>query len=182
MATDQLQAVDEQFRLVYDHLRALAHRMRHRAGRDATLETTALVHEAYLKLVHDRDRPWDRAHFLAVVSRAIRQVLINEGERKRAQKRGGALRQTTLEGLGQAPDVTEELLTLDRALRELERKHPRLGQVVECRFFGGLTLEETADALSTSPATVKRDWRLAQAFLHRELCTRDRGSGRASLR
>lgn len=166
---DDLQTADELFGLVYQQLHRLAHRARAGWAGDATLGTTVLVHEAYLKLARDRDRPWVRAHFLAVAAHAMRQVLINYAERKRADKRDGALRRTTLDGLAQEPDAIDELIAMERALRELERSNPRLGQVVECRFFGGLSIEETAQATATSPATVKRDWCLAQALLRREL-------------
>lgn len=106
---------------------------------------------------------------MAVASRAMRQVLINYAKRKRADKRDGSRRRTTLDGLQQAPEATEQLVALEVALQELERRNPRLGQVVECRFFAGLSVEETAKVTATSPATVKRDWRLAQAFLQRAL-------------
>lgn len=166
---ERAQTADALFGLAYQQLRTLAHRARAGWAGDATLGTTVLIHEAYLKLARDRDRPWDRAHFLAVAAHAMRQVLINYAERKRADKRGGALRRTTLDGLLQESDTAEELIALEGALRELERNNPRLGQVVECRFFGGLSVEETAEATATSPATVKRDWCLAQAFLRRAL-------------
>ena len=169
MESDRSQAVDELFDVAYQQLRRLARRARAGWQGDPTLGTTALIHEAYLKLARERDRAWDRAHLLAVVSRAMRQVLINYAQHKRADKRGGSLQQTTLDGLHQRPEATEELVALEVALQELERRNPRLGQVVECRFFGGLSVEETAEVTATSPATVKRDWRLAQAFLRRQL-------------
>lgn len=157
----------------YPQLRKLAHRARAHWAGDATLGTTVLIHEAYLKLARDRDRPWDRGHFFAVAVHAMRQVLVNYAERRRAGKRGGALRRTTLDGLWQDTGNAEELIALQRALCELERNNPRLGKVVECRFFGGLGIEETAELTGTSPATVKRDWCLAQAFLRRELAGAD---------
>lgn len=169
------QTADELFGQAYRQLHRLAHRARAGWAGDATLGTTVLVHEAYLKLARDRDRPWDRAHFLAVAAHAMRQVLINYAERKRAGKRDGALRRTTLDGLAQDTDAIDELVAMERALRELERNNPRLGKVVECRFFGGFGVEETAEVTGTSPATVKRDWCLAQAFLRRELA--DIGDG-----
>jgi RNA polymerase sigma factor (TIGR02999 family) len=169
MENDRSSAVDELFGLAYPQLRRLARRVRLGWQGDQTLGTTALIHEAYLRFVRDRDRVWDRVHFLAVASRAMRQVLINYAQQKRADKRGGSLRQTTLDGLQQAPEAIEDLVALEAALQELERRNPRLGQVVECRFFGGLSVEETAEVTATSSATVKRDWRLAQAFLQRAL-------------
>jgi len=105
-----------------------------------------------------------------VVSRAMRQDLINYAEHKRTHKRGGSLHHTSLEHVyATTHEAPEELLALELALEKLERRSPRLGQVVECRFFGGLSVEETAEATATSPATVKRDWRLAQAYLRRTL-------------
>ena len=169
MNNNQSQAVDELFNLDYHQLRRLAHRVRSGWQGDPTLGTTVLIHEAYLRLARDRVRGWDRAHLLAVASRAMRQVLINYAEHKRADKRGGALRQISLEETHLTSEASEDLLELERALQRLERKNPRLGQVVECRFFGGLSVEETAEATATSPATVKRDWRLAQAYLRRAL-------------
>jgi RNA polymerase sigma factor (TIGR02999 family) len=169
METDQSEAVDELFGLAYHQLQKLAHRARSSWQGYPTLDTTALIHEVYLRLARDRARVWDRGHFFAVVSRAMRQVLINYAQHKRTHKRGGSLHHTSLDqehGTQQAP---EELLALELALEKLERKSPRLGQVVECRFFGGLSVEETAEATATSPATVKRDWRLAQAYLRRTL-------------
>jgi RNA polymerase sigma factor (TIGR02999 family) len=157
--------MDELFGLDYEQLRRLAHRVRSGWQGDPTLGTTVLIHEAYLKLAHDRARAWDRPHLFAVVSRAMRQVLINYAERRRADKRGGALRQTTLSHVHAAAVATDDLIALDRALRQLEERSPRLVRVVECRFFGGLSVEETAEATDTSAATVKRDWRLAQAYL-----------------
>lgn len=166
---DAAQTADALFGMSYPQLRRLAHRIRSRWSGDATLGTTVLIHEAYLKLARDRDRPWERGHFLAVAAHAMRQALLNHAERHRADKRGGALRRTTLDGLGGIADTDGELLALQRALCALERNNPRLGKVVECRFFGGFSIEETAAATGTSPATVKRDWCLAQAFLRREL-------------
>jgi RNA polymerase sigma factor (TIGR02999 family) len=170
------QPIDELFNLDYEQLRRLAHRVRTGWHGDPTLGTTVLIHEAYLRLARDRGRAWDRLHLIAVVSRAMRQVLMNYAERRLADKRGGTLRQTTLEGVHSTPKAIEDLLALDAALRQLERQSPRLMRVVECRFFGGLSVEETADATDTSPATVKRDWRLAQAYLRRAMAGTSGGS------
>ncbi len=175
---DDLRTADVLFGISYPQLRRLAHRIRAGWSGDATLGTTVLIHEAYLKLARDRDRPWERGHFLAVAAHAMRQALLNHAERRRADKRGGALRRTTLDGVSPATDADDELLALQRALCALERNSARLGKVVECRFFGGFSIEETAEAIGTSPATVKRDWRLAQAFLRRELAEAAEG-GRA---
>lgn len=170
-------ALGELFTLVYDELQVLARRQRRRWNGDYTLNTTALVHEAYLKLV-DRSRIGveSRAHFYALASRAMRHILCNYARGKRARKRGGDLRRVPLdEGRLPAdravpPDRTSDLLAaLDDALRRLEELEPRQGRVVECRFFGGMTVEETATALGVSSRTVKRDYAMAQAWLHREL-------------
>lgn len=170
-------ALGELFTLVYDELHLLARRQRRRWNGDYTLNTTALVNEAYLKLV-DRSRIGveGRAHFFALASRAMRHVLCNYARGKRTQKRGGDLRRVPLDevqlpaGRVGPPDETSDLLAaLDDALRRLEELEPRQGKVVECRFFGGMTVEETATALGVSPRTVKRDYAVAQAWLHREL-------------
>lgn len=164
-----MQPIDELFTLDYEHLRRLAHRARSGWRGDPTLGTTVLIHEAYLRLARHRGRAWDRLHLIAVASRAMRHVLINYAERRLADKRGGAWRQTTFDGIESTSTATDDLLALDAALRALERRSPRLIRVVECRFFGGLSVEETAEATDTSAATVKRDWRLAQAYLRRAM-------------
>lgn len=170
-------AVDELFALLYEELRAMAHRQRRRWRGDDTLQTTALVHEAYLKLVdQDRVAAESRAHFLAVASRAMRHILCNYARDRRAQKRGGAAVHVALDPSGgeaaradPSSDSSEVLVALDEALRRLEQVDARQSKVVECRFFGGLTIEETAAALGVSARTVKRDWAMAQAWLHREI-------------
>jgi RNA polymerase sigma factor (TIGR02999 family) len=170
-------ALGELFTVVYDELQLLARRQRRRWDGDYTLNTTALVHEAYLKLV-DRSRIGveSRAHFYALASRAMRHILCNYARDKQARKRGGDLRRVSFDegrlpaGRAASPDRTSDLLAaLDDALRRLEELEPRQGRVVECRFFGGLTVKETATALGVSPRTVKRDYAMAQAWLHREL-------------
>lgn len=166
-------AFDQLFEAVYRQLRALAHHRRERWYLDDTLNTTALVHEAYLKLVRQTQSHWrDRAHFFAAASRAMRHILINYAERRRAAKRGGP---NTPESLEHNPvadeDTAEELIALDQALTTLEKLEPRQARVVECRFFAGLPVAETAKTLNISEATVKRDWALARAFLKRETQT-----------
>jgi len=164
-------AFDALFPLVYARLRDIAHRqLRHeRAGH--TLATTDLVHEAYFSLVGIERVGWaGRAHFLAVAARAMRRILINYALARSAQKRGGGQELTTLDVdaiPGHIPD--DQILALDEALRRLEERNERYGRIVECRFFAGMSIEETAAALGISPATVKRDWQLARAWLHREL-------------
>jgi RNA polymerase sigma factor (TIGR02999 family) len=159
------EAANRIFPLVYDELRRLARRRR--AGAEATLDTTALVHEAYLKLVDcTRLKLADRRHFFAVAARAMRQIVIDLARERSAQKRGGqAVRVPLLDAQAATPAPIESLLALDLALDSLRQLEPRLAEVVEMRFFGGLSVEETAELLATSPRTVKRDWQRARAFL-----------------
>jgi RNA polymerase sigma factor (TIGR02999 family) len=154
--------------LLYDELRSLAHRYRSREGAAATLHTTELVHEAYLRLGDDeRLGSRGRAYFFGAASQAMRRVLVDAARRRNAQKRGGEFAQVTLGEEHVAVDAyASDLLDLDRALSTLESESPRLARVVELRFFGGLSVEETAAALEVSPRTVKGDWALARAWLH----------------
>lgn len=172
-------ALDRLFPLVYEDLQRVAHR-RLRAERPGhTLNTTALVHEAYVRLV-DRTRvEWnDRAHFFAVASRVMRHVLVDYARRKQAQKRGGgAVRVPLQEEMASVEPAFDDLLDLDDALSDLAERHERMGDVVECRFFGGMTVEETAEALSVSVRTVERDWTRAKAYLHRALTSGGHGEG-----
>jgi RNA polymerase sigma factor (TIGR02999 family) len=164
-------ALDRLFPAVYDELRRMARgRLRHERA-DHTLGATELVHEAFFRLVKLDRIDWrGRAHFLAIAAQAMRNVLLDYAVQRGAQKRGGGARPVTLERLEVAADVpTEELLALCEALDRLERLEPRQARVVECRFFAGLSLDETAAALSVSPATVSRDWTIARAWLHAEL-------------
>jgi RNA polymerase sigma factor (TIGR02999 family) len=169
-------ALDGLFLRVYHELSALAHRQRRRWHGDDTLDTTALIHEAYLKLV-DQERvvAVDRAHFLAVAARAMRHILINYARDRRTEKRGGAVQRVPLDdrqlaaSTGVSPAQADDLMVLNDALRSLEQIDPRQSRVVECRFFGGMTVEEAAEALGISPRTVKRDWAVAQAWLHRRM-------------
>lgn len=165
------QALDRLFPLIYDELRQIARRHLRGERHDHTLNTTALVHESYLNLVGQTQMSVsDRAHFLAVASTAMRHILIDHARRRRAQKRGGDRIQVSLSDAAvEMADQTTELLALDQALTELSERSPRLGQVVECRVFGGLTVRETAEALSVSPRTVERDWTRAKAYLYRAL-------------
>jgi RNA polymerase sigma factor (TIGR02999 family) len=135
------------------------------------LQTTALVNEAYMRLVDLRDVSWrDRAHFFALASRLIRHVLVDAARSRRSLKRGGDTPETTFDETLMGPDAPRaDLIALDDALNALSAIDQRKGQVVELRFFGGLTVEETADVLRVSPETVKRDWKLARAWLRREL-------------
>jgi RNA polymerase sigma factor (TIGR02999 family) len=157
--------------LVYDELRRLA---RHYMGRERaghTLQTTALVNEAFLRLTDARHVRWqDRAHFLGISARLMRRVLVDYARRRVFQKRGGAAQRVTLhEDLVSAPDPAVDVVALDRALEALAKVDPRKTRVVELRFFGGLSVEETAEVLQVSADTVKRDWRMAKLWLLREL-------------
>jgi len=164
-------ALDEVFASVYPRLRQLARSRRRGWQGDNTLDTTALIHEAYLKVASSRNPRYEsRGHFFAVAAQAMRQILINYAEKKGAQKRGGGAAHVTLhEGDAVSEDALDEILTLDAALARLEVLSPRQARVVECLFYAGFTVEETADALETSPATVKRDWSAARAWLYREM-------------
>ena len=164
-------ALDRLFPQVYDELRRMAGgRLRHERP-DHTLGATELVHEAFFRLVQlDRIDWQSRAHFLAIASQAMRNVLLDHAERRGAQKRGGGGRPITLERIDVPNDMpTGEVLALCEALERLEKLEPRQARVVECRFFGGLNLDETAEALGISPATVSRDWTIARAWLHAQL-------------
>ena len=179
------QAFDDLLPLVYDELHRLASRQRRRWHGDETLDTTALLHEAYLKLAGQSAPEWrSRAHFLAVAATAMRQVLLDYAKRKRSAKRGGRFRHEPLHEIEAALKVeansveaqTEVLAALDESLRRLDAYDPRQSRIVECRFFGGMTVEETAEALGLSPATVKRGWTMAQAWLYRDLSRSTGGS------
>jgi RNA polymerase sigma factor (TIGR02999 family) len=165
------EALNDLFPLVYEELRAIARR-RIPAG-EQTLGTTALVHEAYLKLFdHTRLTLNDRKHFYALAARAMRQILIDHARRRGAAKRGGNLRRLDLDDATIAvDDRAAELLALDDALQRLSKLDERMGQVVELRFFGGLSVDETADVLGVDSRTVKRDWRKARAVLYQELAS-----------
>ena len=171
-------ALDRLVPLVYDELRAVAHRQRQRWQGDHTLNTTALVHEVYLKLVDQSRAGWEsEAHFLAAAATAMRHILINYSRDRRAQKRGGDAPKLSVEALGDrlrgavvpSDDSLDLLVVLDAALRALEQVNARQCRIVECRFFGGMTIEETAVALGISTATVNRGWALAQVRLYQDL-------------
>lgn len=157
--------------LIYDELRRLASSHLRREGAGHTLQSTALVHEAYLRLVNQREAKWqNRAHFFALASRMIRRILVDHVRKQQTGKRGGGAVRLSLEEtpeLGARTDIN--LSHLDEALRRLEQMDPQQGRVVELRYFGGLTIEETAEAIGVSTATVKRDWLVAKAWLMREL-------------
>jgi RNA polymerase sigma-70 factor, ECF subfamily len=167
-------ALEQLMPLVYEELRRLAHRYMAGEQPGQTLQTTALVHELYLRLVDVKKVDWqDRAHFYALCARLMRRILIDFARSRTYQKRGGGATHVQLdEALTVSAVAGSELLAVDDALQRLSAVDARKSQVVELRFFGGLTVEETAIALKVSPETVMRDWRLAKAWLLREL---DRG-------
>ena len=174
------EAVDQLVAMLYDELKELAARQRRRWRGNYTLNTTALVHEAYVKLLgQSRIEVESRAHFHALAARAMRHILCDYARERSARKRGGDVERLPLDELGALPDPaalserqSDTLVALDEALGRLEAIDPRQSKVVECRFFGGLTIEETATAVGVSPRTVKRDWAMAQAWLHREMAPR----------
>jgi RNA polymerase sigma factor (TIGR02999 family) len=162
--------------LVYEELRAMARRQLRNWRHGQTITTTVLVHEAYLKLVDHGSATWeDRSHFFSVASLAMRQILVDSARRRVAKKRGGKDVRITLDEFrlgGAEPDAEAravEVLAIDRALTSLSALNTRLSQLVELRFFAGLTEEETAEVMGTSERTVRRDWRKARAFLFQAL-------------
>lgn len=170
-------ALEALFPIVYEELRQAARRQRRNWSGDTTLGTTALVHEVYLKIAgRDQVGARTRIHFLRIASRAMRQILSNYARDRRTTKRGAGNPHVPIDLLAESglpfelnDAQSDRIVELNEALQRLEVVDPRLCQVVECRFFGGLTIEDTASALDVSPATVKRDWSLARAWLFREL-------------
>lgn len=200
------EALGDLIERMHDELREVARRLMRREGAGHTLQPTALVHEAYLKLAGGRSLPWqDRGHFLAICARAMRQVLVRHAERNRAEKRGGGRRRTSLEAasmeaalldglsgsplLGATPHAAVEsawriyeqrsldLLALDTALEKLARLDPRQARIVELRFFGGLSVPEAAEAIGCSPRTIEREWRTARAWLRLQIADEPPRSG-----
>jgi RNA polymerase sigma-70 factor (ECF subfamily) len=164
-------ALDRLIPLVEKELRRLARGYMRRERADHTLQTTALINEAYMRLVKQRNVQWEnRAHFFAIAAQLMRRVLIDHAKSSRRAKRGGAALRVSFEDVA-APSAerSEELLALDAALEKLAAIDARKGRVVEMRYFGGLTLEEAAEVLEISPNTVMRDWRMARAWLEREI-------------
>lgn len=159
------------FPLVYDELRLIAHRQLQRERPGHTLDTTALVHEAYLRLAGATSQDFsDRAHFFAMAATAMRRILVDYARRYRTEKRGAAPRRVSLtDTMLVAEERADTLLAVDEALVELARIDPRLSRVVECRFFAGLTEEETAETLGVTSRTVRRDWTKAKGWLLRTL-------------
>src|SRR5688572_31261383 len=169
-------AADRLVPAVYAELRRQAARAMRREGCENTLQTTALVHEAYLRLVDQRRVVWrSRAHFFGVAAQLMRRILVDHARGRHAAKRGGGLRQLTLgdaDSAREAPDDSGvDVLVLHEALERLAAIDPYQARIVELRYFGGLTIEDTAEALDASPATIKREWAVARAWLRRELGT-----------
>jgi RNA polymerase sigma-70 factor (ECF subfamily) len=168
-------ALDRLIPLVYDELHVIASRHMAREWRTGTLETTALVNEAYLKLVDQRKVDWQsRAHFFAIAAQVMRRILVDHARRKLRGKRGGGAVMPAITTSIQVPEAAADpvdVLAVDRALCQLEALDPDQARVVELRFFAGLTVEETAAVVGVSPATVKREWAVAKAWLYRALTT-----------
>jgi len=166
-------ALDRLLPMVYDHLRGVAERELRHERADHTLSPTALVHEAYLKLVQlDRISWQGRAHFFGACAQVMRRILISYARMKKAEKRGAAAPHVPIEDVVVAARTRPaDLVALDDALLRLEQLSERQARIVECRFFAGMNVEDTAEALGISPATVKRDWTVARAWLNRELGT-----------
>ncbi|MEJ2206090.1 MAG: sigma-70 family RNA polymerase sigma factor [Gemmatimonadota bacterium] len=165
------EALDRLLPVVYDNLRGLARRELSRERPDHTLNATALVHEAYLRLVQLDRITWEgRAHFFGAAAQAMRRILISYARMKKAEKRGAGAEHVPLHDVvAAARQRPQELLALDEALERLAEIDERRARIVECRYFAGMSIEETAETIGVSPATVKRDWLLARAWLNREL-------------
>jgi len=164
-------ALDELYPLVYDELHRLARRYMSRERRGHTLQTTALINEAYVRLVDQKNVHWaNRSHFFAISAQIMRRILIDHARRHAYAKRGGGAQQVSLEEVAAVtPDPGRELVRLDEALKSLAEMDPRRSQVVELRYFGGLNNEEIAGVLKISENTVTRDWNMARAWLHQQL-------------
>ena len=164
-------ALEELMPLVYDELRKMAKRYMSGQNKGHTFQTTELIHEAYLKLAVGEKQDWkNRAHFFGVAALAMRHILVNYALSKQSQKRGGERQKVTLDDNSiVSMERSDEIIALDEALKSLENLDNRKGRVVELRYFGGLSIEETASVLKVTPQTVKRDWRFAKTWLLREL-------------
>ncbi|HVD61923.1 MAG TPA: ECF-type sigma factor [Gemmatimonadaceae bacterium] len=178
LRTGNREAFSQLLPVVYDELHRIAGRQRHQWEGDETFNTTALVHEAYLKLVDQSAQKWESyPHFLAVASTAMRQVLLDYAKRKHAVKRGGNYKRVPIEDIDAALSGSSmdndarsaALIALDDSLRRLEQRNQRQSRIVECRFFGEMTIQDTATALGIAPATVSRGWEMAKAWLYRDL-------------
>jgi RNA polymerase sigma factor (TIGR02999 family) len=168
------QALDELTPLIYDELRHMARTYLRRERSGHTLQATELVHEAYMRIIDQDSVSWqNRAHFFGIASQMMRRILVNYALARAAQKRGGGAKKLLLDEAVNLRDQREkDLIALDDALTQLERLDPQQTRIVELRFFGGLSIQETAEALRISPATVKRDWSTARLWLRRKLSER----------
>ncbi len=175
----QAKAVSDFIPLVYDELRRLARHYLRGERRGQSLQATALVNEAYLRLKRDRKQPWqNRAHFLAIAASSMRQILVERARARNAAKRGGSrVRISLSDAVATTGEMSLDLLALDQALTRLAALDPDHARIVELRFFAGLSIEECAETMAISPATVKRGWNLAQAWLKRELQREGRHGG-----
>jgi len=163
-------ALDRLMPLVYGELRKIAASYLRRERKDHTLQPTALVHEAYLRLTNQRDMAWqNRAHFYGIAAQMMRRILVDHARKRQAAKRDASAWKVATAEVGDGAESAPELLALDRALEELAQIDPQQAKIVELRFFGGLTVEETAEVAGISPRTVKREWRTAKAWLRREI-------------
>ena len=172
--TGDRDALDRMIPLVYRELHVMASRLMSREWRNGTIQTTGLVNEAYLKLVDQRQVDWQgRAHFFAIAAQVMRRILLDAARRRMREKRGGGAVQLVIDDLPvatrAAPVDAIDVLAIDRALRDLEQLDADQAKMVELRFFGGLTIEETSAVLGVSPATVKREWAVAKGWLYRAL-------------
>lgn len=177
-------ALDRLVPMIYDELRMLARRQRRRRGGGHTVNTTALVHEAYFKLAGQEQPSWEnRLHFFRVAAQAMRHILIDYARSRQAAKRGGDAQKMSLNDTAWSgpaifsDDRAEELLVLDEALEQLADLDERQHQIVELRYFVGLTIDETADVLGISASTVKREWAMARAWLYRQIRKKQGGEG-----
>jgi RNA polymerase sigma-70 factor (ECF subfamily) len=177
------EAADKLVPLVYSELKRLARSYMRRERPEHTLQATALVHEAYLKLVRQHDVNWQsRSHFFGIAAQLMRRILIDHARGHLREKRGGANQAVPLDdALVFSPEHSEELVRLDEALVRLSKFDERQGKIVELRFFGGLSVEETAEYLGISPKTVKRDWAVAKAWLHGELKQTESGTAGSTV-
>lgn len=164
-------ALEELLPLIYNELRHLAHHFLNRERPGHTLQTTALVHEAYLRLIDQKDARWqNRSHFFAIAAQAMRRILIDSARRHAAIKRGGPQEKLSLDEVADVSlEPNNKLLALDEAINALAAIDPEQSRIVELRYFGGLTIDETAEVIKASPATVKREWAMARAWLYQAL-------------
>ena len=163
-------AVNELLPLVYNELKRISSKYLHEEYRNHTLQTTELVHEAYIKLVGGQEINWqNRGHFFGIAANSMRQILVDYARKRNSQKRGEGKTHLSLENAGDIAFESEDIIALDEAMKKLEAFDPDLSKVVELRFFAGLNVEETSKVLDRSASTVKREWSLARAWLFREL-------------